>query len=189
MKTLLTALILLPTTFAFAQYDYEPSSEHPFGRPNPNAPEQIKDYDALIGTCECISETRKADKSWAEPMDMIWTFKYIQNGMAVQDETLKPDGSYSGSIRQYSTDSAKWYVHYYSFPIITPSLSTWEGNLKNGNMVLYRKQAAPNGMEGYYRLTFSEITNEGFNWIGEWVDMTESIFFPTWKISCKKRKS
>ena len=119
---------------------------------------------------------------------MAWRFKYIMNGMAVQDETLKVDGKHSGSIRQYSADSARWYVHYYSSGVVVPSLGTWEGNMqKDGKIVLYRDQTAPNGMEGYYRLTFYDIAKDGFKWIGEWVDKTEKITFPTWKIDCKKR--
>ncbi len=143
----------------------------------------------MIGVCDCKSESRNPDRTWADPVDMVWTFKYIQNGRAVQDETLKADGRHSGSIRQYSTDSARWYVHYYSFPAISTTLSTWEGNLKDGNIVLYREQAAPNGMAGFFRLTFSELSKSGFNWVGEWVDTAETVAFPTWKISCKKRSS
>ena len=54
--------------------------------------------------------------------------------------------------------------------------------------MLYRAQKAPNGMDGFYRLTFSDISKKGFNWIGEWVDTTEKVIFPTWKISCTKRE-
>ena len=43
-------------------------------------------------------------------------------------------------------------------------------------------------MEGNYRITFKNISNDGFNWIGEWVNLDESIVFPTWKIECIKRK-
>jgi hypothetical protein len=30
-------------------YQYEPSGEHPFGLPNPKVPEQIKDFETMIG--------------------------------------------------------------------------------------------------------------------------------------------
>lgn len=167
---------------------YEASDEFPFGRINPTAPTELNDFEKLIGICDCKSESRNADGTWAEPIDMEWKFKYIMNGMAIQDETLKDDGKHSGSIRQYSKDSARWYVHYYSSAAISTRLSTWEGNKKNDDIVLYREQKAPNGMEGFYRLTFSSISSIGFNWIGEWVDKSEKIIYPTWKIHCKKRK-
>ena len=168
--------------------DFEVSKEFPFGRINPEAPKQLKDFQPLIGLCDCTSESRNPDRTWAKPVAMTWKWKYIMNGMAVQDETLKQDGRHSGSIRQYSQDSARWYVHYYSSAAVSTRLSTWEGNKKDGNIVLYREQKAPNGMDGYYRLTFSEISDKGFHWIGEWVNKAETFCYATWKIACVKRE-
>ena len=44
-------------------------------------------------------------------------------------------------------------------------------------------------MDGFYRLTFSDINSEGYQWAGEWVSKDETVVFPTWKISCTKRES
>ena len=191
LRLILTILLFILSFTIKAQADksisYEASEEYPYGRLNPEAPPQTADYAPLIGLCDCKSESRKADRTWAEPVNMTWKWKYIMNGMGVQDETLKDDGRHSGSIRQYSKDSARWYVHYYSSAAISTRLSTWEGNKKENDIVLYREQKAPNGMDGFYRLTFSNISEKGFNWIGDWVDKTEKIVFPTWKIQCVKR--
>ncbi len=188
LKTI-TIPLLLVSNILFAQYDYAVSSKNPFGKPNPDAPVQIKDYEQLIGICDCQSTSRNPDQTWAEPIAMTWTFKYIMNGMGIQDETLKADGRHSGSIRQYNMDSARWYVHYFSSPAAAAKLPTWEGvKQENGNIILYKPSLAPNGAEGFFRLTFSKITSEGFNWVGEWVDTSETVVFPTWKINCKKRK-
>lgn len=192
VRLLLTVLLFILTLTIKAQEDknisYEVSDEFPYGRLNPGAPLQTADYAPLIGLSDCKSVSRNADRTWAEPVNMTWKWKYILNGMGVQDETLKDDGRHSGSIRQYSQDSARWYVHYYSSAAISTTLSVWEGNKKDGDIVLYREQNAPNGMEGFYRLTFSDINDQGFNWVGEWVDKTEKIVFPTWKIHCTRRK-
>ncbi|WP_109299874.1 hypothetical protein [Aquimarina sp. AU474] len=188
MKQLVTSLFLLAQIIAVAQYSYEPSQEHPFGLPNPNAPKEIQDFAPLIGICDCLSITRNKDQTWAAPNKMSWKFKYIMNGMAVQDETLKEDGKHSGSIRQFIADSSKWYVHYYSSSAPTTVLSAWEGNKKEGKIILYRKQKAPNGMDGFYKINFYDIKENGFKWLGEWVNTNESISFPTWKIECTKRK-
>lgn len=183
-------ILLFSVISVNAQFDYEPSKEFPFGKPNPKAPQQIKDYEALIGSCECKSIARKQDQTWAKPVNMIWKWKYIMNGMAVQDETLKEDGIHSGSIRQYDKDSLHWNVHYYTARRTSSVLSVWNGNKnKEGNIVLYRKQNAPNGMEGFYRLTFYDISEKGYKWIGEWVDKTEKIVFPTWKIECVRKEN
>ncbi len=187
MRTNLTLLFCCFTVVLTAQFPYEVSEEHPFGLPNPEAPQEILDFAPLIGECNCISVTRGLDGNWAEPVDMIWRFKYIMNGMAVQDETLKTDGTYAGSIRQFIPDSTKWYVHYYSSANPTTILPAWEGNKDDaGNIILYRDQKAPNGMEGDYKITFLNISSEGFDWLGEWVSKDRSVVFPTWKITCLK---
>ncbi|NAS29574.1 hypothetical protein GTQ40_01185 [Flavobacteriaceae bacterium R38] len=189
IKQITFSIFFLIPLFVFSQYDYEPSKEFPYGRANPEAAQQIKDFEPLLGVCDCKSVNRKPDQSWAEPVDMKWTFKYIMNGKGIQDETLKSDGGHSGSIRQYIADSSRWYVHYYSSNAPTATLGTWEGNKKDGKLVFYREQAAPNGMEGYYRLTFYDISKKGYKWIGEWVDKTEKIVFPTWKITCLREET
>ena len=164
---------------------YVVSKENPFGKYNPKAPKQLKDYQDLIGECNCNSTSRNPDGTWAKPIKMIWRWKYIMNGMAVQDETIKEDGNNSGSIRQYNIDSLRWYVHYYTTKAATPKLRSWSGNKNNeGNIVLYLDQKAPNGTEGFSRLTFYDIDKKGYKWIGEWVDKTETVVFPFWKIEC-----
>ncbi|WP_298904970.1 hypothetical protein [uncultured Psychroserpens sp.] len=188
MKNPLYLLLLIAffTTSAYAQYEYDASVKHPYGQPNPEAPEQIKDYEAMIGSCNCKSTSRKQDGTWNDAEDMIWRWKYIMNGTAVQDETLKTDGSHSGSIRQYIKDSSRWYVHWFSTKTPSTKFPVWEGNKKDGKISLYKEQKAPNGMEGYFRLTFYDMSNTGYKWIGEWVDKTEKITYPTWKIECTR---
>lgn len=189
MKRSLLILSVIFPYLIFSQYSYEPSPEHPFGLPNPKAPSELMDFAPLIGECNCKSQTRNQDQTWAEPIDMLWRFKYIMNGMAVQDETLKADEGYSGSIRQFIPDSTRWYVHYYSSRAPSTILPTWEGKKNEaGKIVLYREQKAPNGMEGYYRLSFYDIDDKGFKWIGEWVSLDETIVYPTWKIDCSNGK-
>lgn len=168
--------------------EYEPSADLPFGKINPNAPKQLSDFQSMIGICDCASERRNQDGTWQDPIKMVWKFKYIMNGMAVQDETHKEDGIHSGSIRQFNSDSLQWYVHYYSSNSPTPKLSTWAGGKQNDKIVLSMPQKAPNGMDGFSRLTFYDISDNGFKWIGEWVDTSGQVAFPFWKIDCTKRK-
>lgn len=183
----LILLIFLPFgVTAQIPNDYSVNNTQPFGKLHPEAPAETADYAPLIGMCNCTSTARKADQTWAEPQQMTWTFKYIMNGMGVQDETLKEDGSHSGSIRQFSEDSSKWFVHYYANKTPTPVLSAWEGGKRGDSIVLYREQKAPNGTDGFYRITFNKISEEGFNWLGEWVNTVETFSYPTWKIVCTK---
>jgi hypothetical protein len=191
MKKIIIISALLFSSIALnAQYSYESSNEFPFGKPNPNAPEQIRDFQPLIGICDCKSYTANQDGSWADPVNMTWEWKYIMNGMAVQDMTLKMDGGHSGSIRQYNTENNTWYVHYYSTSGVPNPLPVWEGGKVNNDIILFKKQKAPNGFEGFYKIIFSDISTNGFNWLGTWVDKKENgtISFPLWKIECAKQK-
>ena len=190
MKNLLSlALIISASLTLHAQYEYEASEQFPFGQPNPSAPEEIQDFHPLIGICDCNSTSRNPDGTWADTITMVWEFKYIMNGLGVQDLTLKEDGVHSGSIRQFNQDSSAWYVHYYSSNSPTPNLSSWAGGKVGDDIILYKDQTAPNGMVGKYKITFHGIHENGFNWKGEWVNPDETIIYPTWYIECKKRKS
>ncbi len=166
---------------------FEPNEQHPWGRPNPNTPE-VKEFDEMIGTCDCRSVTRNADQTWADTTDMVWKFKYIMNGTAVQDEVWRNNGQYAGSIRQYHQDSAKWVVTYFSNPGIPWVPGIWYGSRMNNEIVLFKDQKAPNGMDGFYRITFYDLRPEGFNWKGEWVNPTQTFSYPTWLIFCVKRR-
>ncbi|MBT8306796.1 MAG: DUF4440 domain-containing protein [Maribacter sp.] len=189
-KTYILFILFCTIYYSYSQYEYEPTTDHPYGLPNPEAPQQILDYSPLIVECDCKSTSRNPDRTWAEPVDMMWRFKYIMNGMAIQDETLKADGSHSGSIRQFIADSSLWYVHYYNSRTPSNRLPAWEGKKNHeGDIVLYNEQKAPNGMDGFYKITFSNIDENGFDWLGEWVNTDETFSFPTWKIACKKRKT
>ncbi|MCG2589455.1 hypothetical protein [Rhodohalobacter sulfatireducens] len=38
------------------------------------------------------------------------------------------------------------------------------------------------------RLTFSNISKDGFDWAGDWVNKDESILYPFWRIYCTKEE-
>lgn len=188
MKKLVLLFALCSFTAMQGQYNNEISKEFPFGKAHLEAPQQLKDFEPMIGICDCKSESRKPDGTWNEAVDMEWKFKYIMNGWAVQDGTLKADGKHSGSIRQFNQDSLKWYVHYYASNTPVQRLPAWEGTkTDDGDIVLYREQKAPNGMDGFFRLTFYDLSKTGYKWKGEWVNPDETIVYPTWKIDCVKR--
>lgn len=187
MKTqIICVLLTLSSYYSFAQYDYAPSQAFPYGKPNPAAPKQITDFEPMIGKCNCKSTNRAPDGTWAETVNMEWTFQYILNGMGVEDYTYKEDGTYAGSIRQYNADSAQWYVHYYSSKSPIGPLSFWTGNREEDKIVLSMPQKSPQGYDGYSRLTFYDFSDQGYKWIGEWVDVNNTIVYPFWKIECTR---
>lgn len=183
---ILFVLVFTIPIHLIAQYTFAPSNDHPYGLPNPDAPSAMADFAPMIGSNTCASETRNPDGTWSQPEEMLWQFKYMMNGMAIQDESLKPDGTSSGSIRQYSQDSSEWIVHWYSNGSVPTTLPSWKGSKEGDSIMLYRPQQAPNGADGFFRLTFYNIQEESFDWVGEWVNPEETIVYPTWKISCTK---
>jgi len=186
MRKSIILILILQSFSSFSQYDYAATVKNPFGKLNPDAPKEVADYKDLIGTCDCKSIARIDRDNWADTVAMKWTFKYIMNGLGVQDQTLKADGTHSGSIRQFNADSSMWYVHYYTSRASVPVLPAWGGGMRGDKIVLYNDQPAPNGTEGFFKITFSDISSEGFNWTGAWTSKDESIIYPTWKIFCLK---
>jgi len=166
---------------------YEPNEIHPYGMRDPQAPASLDDFAPMIGTCDCKSQSRNPDGTWQDSVDMIWTFKYIMNGTAIQDEVWR-ENSYATSIRLFNPDSAVWVVSYHSNPSVSMRTPTWIGKKADKDIVLYMDQMAPNGMEGSSRLTFTDISFDGFHWRGEWVNEEQGIVYPFWLIWCKKRK-
>mgnify|MGYP000622125251 CR=1 FL=1 len=187
MQKLIVIGFILIGPIVFSQYKYEASDEFPYGLPNPEAPEQLKDFEPMIGSCNCKSTTRKQDGTWNSPESMTWTWKYILNGNAVQDETLKSDGAHSGSIRQFDKDSTQWYVHWYASKTPVTQFPVWKGNKEGDKIILYKEQKAPDGTDGFFRLTFYDMNTTGYRWKGEWVDKAEKVVYPTWKIDCIKQ--
>ena len=179
---LATAALLLSSSAAAAQ-SVPPTT---YGSPNPDAPDQIGDYAELIGTHQCSSAQRAPDETFPDPIQAKWRFKYIFDGHAVQDETWKEDGTYTSSIRQYNPDSSAWMVTYFASGPGAPSPPTWQGSRDGNEIVLRRSQKSPNGLDGISRLTFSNISEGGFEWIGEWVSLDGSVVFPFWRIGCTK---
>ncbi|WP_271405193.1 hypothetical protein [Tenacibaculum soleae] len=69
-NNLLIIIAFFVSLTTFSQFDYDVSKENPYGKYNPKAPKQVKDYQDLIGKCDCISESRKPDGTWAKPIKM-----------------------------------------------------------------------------------------------------------------------
>ncbi|MCA6074256.1 hypothetical protein [Fulvivirga sedimenti] len=186
MRNILIIFLLAPLFMNAQDRSFEPGGDHPYGMIHPDAPIQTADFAPMLGVNTCISVVRNPDGTWQDSLKMIWTFKYIMNGSAVQDEVFSENNRYAGSIRKYNSDSAKWFVTYYSSASLPP-YPHWTGNKQeNGDIVLHRPQPSPQGQAGDSRLTFYEIGENSFNWIGEWVSENGSVIYPFWKIFCKR---
>ena len=162
--------------------------EFAFGTPADGAPPELLDYRELIGISDCSSRSRALDGTWGEPKDMVWKFRYILGGTAVEDETSRSDGFHAGSIRQFNSKEKGWFVHYYSTSGQNPAtLPSWKGTREGNEMRLSSEQKAPNGAEGFYKIRFYDISDSGFKWLGSWESKDGSVVFENWTIECRKR--
>lgn len=151
------------------------------GTSNPS----LDDFSDMIGTCNCKSKRKGSDGNWLEAVDATWTFKYIMDGKGVQDNFSLANGLSGGSIRQYNEKEKSWYVHYYASNSPTPTLQSWAGEkTKENNIVLYSPQKSPDGEDGFYKLSFYDISKNGYKWKGEWVNKDESKINAFWTIEC-----
>jgi len=171
-----------------SQHENDPSPANPYGRAHPDAPEQVRDFEKMMGVCDCKSVRRNPDQSWGDTLELEWRFKYILNGWGVQDETWIGNGTYATSIRQFQPDSGYWVVSYHSSGSVATQPRVWLGGNEGKNIVLRQPQTAPGrGIPGISQLTFYGITEEGFRWKGEWIDSAGTIVYPFWMIDCRKR--
>lgn len=189
MKIIILSIFLIFVFQLSAQtIDYTVSQKNLYGKPNPDAPEQLQDFASMIGKCDCKSVRRNSDGSWQDTLQMVWKFKYILNGTAIQDESWNENGFYATSIRQFNVDSLNWVVSFYSSKNVSNSVNVWKGKKEGDQIVLKMPQKSPNGLEGVSRLTFYNISDNGFKWKGEWTNVDESIVYAFWTIDCVKKK-
>lgn len=190
MKIIILSIFLIFVFQLSAQtIDYTVSQKNLYGKPNPDAPEQLQDFAPMIGKCDCKSLRRNSDGSWQDTLHMVWKFKYILNGTAIQDESWHENGFYATSIRQFNVDSLNWVVSFYSSKKVSNSVNVWKGKKEGDQIVLKMPQKSPNGLDGISRLTFYNISDNGFKWKGEWTNINESIVYPFWTIECVKTKN
>lgn len=162
---------------------YDPGPTYPFGRPHPEAPPEIRQFDFMIGECECTDSLRQPDGSW-RTMSSKWNAAYFLNGQGIQDQYWA-DNFATSNIRIFDRNSGTWKVTFFKKPGY--SSGVWEGGKEGETMVMKQKATSPTGREGTSRLTFYNIRKEGYDWKGEFVDKETGQAFPFWKTSCLKK--
>lgn len=155
----------------------EPSPSHPFGKLNPNAPPETAEFSFMIGEFDCDDKTLGQDGKWTESR-VVWNSTYFLNGSGIMDRFWSEQVVATGT-RIFDKKNGKWIVNYFQ---TSPAYfaGVWEGK-KEGEKMIMR---APRG-EGESRLTFHNITENSFDWVGESVTK-EGKASPFWIITCKR---
>jgi hypothetical protein len=167
-----------------APLSYEPSEQYPYGRANPDAPEELMQFNFMVGRNDCTEQRlNSATGDWTEA-ERSWDAYYFMNGYAIRDEGRSGSAT-NGNIRVYNAEAGEWVVTFFSAPVFSSGI--WRGKKDGENIVLRQAQQAPGtDLDGYSTLTFSNISAQGFEWTGEWISEDGSVVFPFWRIQCQK---
>lgn len=158
------------------QDDYEASPQHPYGRLNPDAPPETKQFGFLIGSFECKDRVlNPADGKWFD-MNAVRRAEYVLNGHAIQDKNYN-NIIVSTNIRIYDAINKEWIVSYFKTPFGT---GVWKGNFKDGKPELIKGDNKDGS-----RLSFFDISENGYSWKGEY--LKEGKVIPFWEFSCKRK--
>lgn len=157
----------------------EPSPSYPYGRLNREAPPETKQFAFMIGEFDCVDKRPGKDGKWVESK-VVWNSSYFLNGAGIQDKFWSPSTVASGT-RIFNKNKGKWIVDYFQ---TKPRYfaGTWEGKKEGDKMIMRLKQG-----ENENRLTFHNITKDGFDWIGESVTK-DGKANPFWIITCQRRR-
>ena len=156
-----------------------PDSDHPYGLRHPDAPEQLEQFEFLIGEHTCTDELVELDGTTVR-LNARWTGQYILNGLAIQDHYWNERYSAS-NVRVFDPTQGKWIVTYFRLPDYRSG--TWEGGADGNNLIL-RRSFELDGQVVESRLVFRNISANGFEWTSEYIGRDRR--YTNWTSSCHR---
>jgi len=179
---ILSALLLVQLANApVLDTQYEPSVVHPHGRPHPDAPAELAQFAFFIGAFDCTDGRLGPNGEWIE-FPAVWNGHYFMNGHAIQDQYWAP-GFYTSNVRQYDESEDVWKVSFFSEPAYSTGI--WVGGVEDDAIVLRRVIVQPDGRTIVSRLTFSDISDDGFFWEGS--SETPAGWQASWTSRCQRQ--
>ena len=158
--------------------EYEPNHAYPFGRLNPEAPPETKQFAFMIGEFDCDDRIMNpANGKWFE-YKAIRRAAYILNGYAIHDQNWTPLLN-STNIRSYNPKTKLWEVTYFKYPGYYTGV--WKGKMEGENMVVRQGEGAKES-----RLSFFNISKDGYSWKAE--RMVDGKPKMNWEFTCKRRR-
>lgn len=160
---------------------YDAAEEYPFGRLNPEAPEDTSQFGFMIGNFNC-SDSLLTQGQW-KASKATWNSAFILNGHAVKD-TYRNEDFAGTSIRFYNSKKKKWDVYFFGMPGGHTGL--WEGEQEGNQMIMRQLRKGPNGEQIESRLTFYNIRDNSFDWKGEFWNLESDEVTVNWKIKATR---
>lgn len=186
MKTIVTiATLTLATTAAVA-------GGIASNGPNPEAPEEIRQFGQLVGSWHCTGENLQQDGIWKEtPGVSTWDWYYVLDGYAVQDvwrpgPEAGPQAAQGTNLRTFDPDAGTWEVVWTTQKV--PKIDFFRAGFRDGEMHMYAERAASELFPSHLmHITFHNISEEHFDWRYESSGLTDG---QTWRevsrLSCKR---
>lgn len=167
---------------------FEPSAEHPYGRPHPDAPPELAQMAFMIGDFDCTDRSLQRDGTWKE-MKTIWGARYFLNGHAIHDQHWK-QGFTNTNLRLFDAKRGKWVVSWLRMPPYGQNfdwIGAEEGEGADRKMVMRKEATNSDGQTTLSLLTFYDITANSYKWKMERFRDGEMLNGgPVWRISCQR---
>ena len=184
MKIIIIFVIALAVHTAFSQSpkplasqdDYEANSAYPFGRLNPEAPSETKQFSFIVGVFDCKDRIlNPANGQWFD-MNAVRRAEYVLNGHAIQDKNYN-NVLVSTNIRIFDPQKKEWIVSYFKAPF---GVGVWKGKFSGNKVELFQGNEKSGS-----RLSFFNYSEKGYNWKGETLKDGKSSVF--WEFRCTRR--
>jgi hypothetical protein len=139
---------------------HEPGPMQPFGSRNPEAVEEIAQYEFMIGEWRCDERFRQADGSWTENASLVRS-TYFLNGHGIMNQTFLPQSA-AAMTYQFVVGESQWAITNASAPSF--GKSEWIGHKVGDTMIASRESTNPAGKRITLSITFLNIGPESFDW-------------------------
>lgn len=159
-----------------ASTEYDPDDEHPWGRPHPDAPDELEQFAFLVGEFDCairLEGLNPHDPDEVLEGDMTWRGFYAFNGRGIRDEFYSMS-SVGQQLRLFDPETGRWEVTWATAPGLVdlgaslPNHGTFTARREpDGSMVMMAEARDARGRLYTNRVTFSHIGEGGFEWAAE----------------------
>ncbi|MEM7082446.1 MAG: hypothetical protein AAF465_06900 [Pseudomonadota bacterium] len=157
-----------------------------FGQPHTSAPPELDQFGRFAGRWRCGVNERRPDGSWrTRPDDILWTFFYTLNGLAVQD-IWTPEGQdllaegIATNLRVFNAQTGTWNVSWTN--TVQASFELWSGGVAGDEMLLSSvRDNRP------VRIRFYNILPRQFQWTYEAAtSVSGTAFAPVMQLLCQR---
>jgi hypothetical protein len=176
LATVLGAFVLssiVPAQSAKEDSQTMERNEHEYGKPNPNAPQELSQFAFLVGKWRGEAKLKREDGTW-ENLKALWEGRYILDGYAIADEyrMTTPAGELlvlGINLRSYDAKKKAWNLKW-----LNALAGTWTdlgpeelgGVVADGKAISYRMKE-PVARHAFTRATYTNISADHFTWRGD----------------------